>query len=129
MSRRWLGSADVEVNDETGALLVEGEFGGGGASAPASITAGEKTVASAATPEPLVGSATPCRRVWVGAPVAQASGAAENTRCVLIGGSGGQQMPLMPSNFEGFFLDIDDAQKLYAKVGADGEKVRYAILA
>jgi len=38
-------------------------------------------------------------------------------------------MPLTPSNFEGYFLPIDDASKVYVKVGADGEKVNYRIFA
>lgn len=37
MSRRWLGSADVTVNDATGALLVE-QAEGGGPVASATVT-------------------------------------------------------------------------------------------
>ena len=61
MAKKWLHSVDVEV-DQSGRPL----FGIGGCS---SMAGGTKTVAAAATPEPLVGQSTPCRLVWIGARV------------------------------------------------------------
>ena len=66
MAKRWINSADVEVS-AAGALLTEaGGFPG--------LAGGTKTVAAAATPEKLVAAATPCRMVWVGAPIDAATG-------------------------------------------------------
>ena len=121
MAKRWINSADVEVS-AAGALLTEaGGF--------ASLTGGTKTVAAAATPEELGATAAPCRMVWVGAPIDPATGLGTNTKPAFIGDSDGQTMPLVPSNFEGYFLPIDDASKVYVKVGANGEKVNYRIFA
>ena len=123
MVRRWIQSADVEINPETGALLVAADV------QPASaITTGTKTVASAATPEPLVAVSTPCRAVWLGARVSS-TGVAQNTKPVFIGGASGQHIPVMPNNPEGLVIAIDDASKLRVKVGTNGEGVNYAILA
>jgi hypothetical protein len=38
-------------------------------------------------------------------------------------------MRLVPSNCEGYFLPVDDASKVYVKVGVNGEKVNYRIFA
>jgi len=123
MAKRWLHATDVMVDDETGALLVAADL------RPASeITTGEKIVASAATPEPLVAASTPCRAVWLGARVST-TGAAQNTKPVFIGGAGGQHIPVMPNNPEGLVIAIDDASKLQVKVGTGGEGVAYAVLA
>lgn len=121
MAKRWMQSVDVEVNDATGiAMFVK---------APASSFAGgTKTVASAATPEKITADTTPCKSVWVGARV-DANGDAQNTRPVFIGDSAGQNIPIMPTNFEGIEIEIDDAAKVYVKVGADGEGVAYRIFA
>ena len=95
--------------------------------APAGKFPGDtKTVAAAATPEALVSSATPCRSVWIGAPV-DANGTAENTKPVFIGDSAGQNSPLLPTNFEGIELEIDDASKVFIKVGVNGEEVVYRV--
>ncbi len=128
MVRKWIQSVDVEVGED-GRLKVDTGNGGGGSAAPTSITCGTKTVAAAATPEALVAESTPCKRVWLGARYNAATGAALNTAPVRIGGVGGQTIPLMPSNFEGVTIDIDDAGKLYVDVAQDGEGVHYAILA
>jgi len=127
MSRRWVQSASVEINDQTGALLVE-EAGGGGASPPTSLTGGTKTVAAATTPEKLVAAATPCQFVWLGARV-DASGNAVNTKPVFLGDNANQNIPLLSSNFEGMVIQIDDASKLYVKVGVNGEGLVYRIFA
>jgi hypothetical protein len=130
VARKWIQSADVEVSED-GRLAVDiGDGGGGGGSGtPTSIACGTKTVAAAATPEALVAESTPCKRVWLGARYNAATGAALNTAPVRIGGSAGQAIPIMPGNFEGVTIDIDDAAKLYVDVAQDGEGVHYAILA
>lgn len=87
---------------------------------------GTKTVAATGTPEALVTSATKCRSVWIGAPV-DADGNAENTKPVFIGDSASQNIPLQPTNFEGIEIEIDDAAKVYVKVGVNGEEVVYRI--
>ena len=94
----------------------------------AAFTGGTRTVAASATPEALVSSATPCRSVWIGAPC-DANGAAENTKPAFDGDAAGQNMPLLPTNFEGVEIEIDDAAKVYIKVGVNGEKVVYRIFA
>ena len=123
MAKRWLHATDVMVDDETGALLVAADL------QPATeITTGTKTVASAATPEPLVATATPCRFVWIGARI-DSLGNALNTRPVFIGGAGSQVIPVMPNDVEGMVIHIDDASKLRVKVGINGQGVSYAIFA
>ncbi len=132
MARKWLNSADVEIEQETGAILVKDVSasgppgGGGGADPPASLAGGTKTVAASATPEKLVADATPCRFVWLGARV-DANGNGQNTKPCFIGDSTAQNIPIMPANFEGLVMQIDDASKLYVRVGVDGEGVAYRI--
>ena len=130
MTRRWLGSADVEIDPVTGALLVKGDLGGGDGSTspPTSMVGGTKTVASAGTPEPLVAAAAPCRCVWIG-PLCDVEGVATNTKPVFLGDSASQNMPLLPSSISGVVVSIDDASKLFVKVGANGEGVAYRIFA
>ena len=128
MSRRWIQSASVEINDQTGALLVEGTVGGEGVSPPTSLAGGTKTVAATGTPEKLVAVATPCKFVWLGARV-DANGTAINTKPLFVGDSGNQNIPLLADNFEGLVIQIDDASKLYVKVGVNGEGVAYRIFA
>ncbi len=96
-------------------------------SPPDVILSGEKTVALAATPEQLVATSTPCKFVWIGAPVTQATGAAVNTKLALIGDSNSQTIPLVQSNFEGFTIVISDASGIHINIGVNGESVRYAI--
>jgi hypothetical protein len=95
---------------------------------PGSFAGGTKTVAAAATPEALVASSTPCRFVWVGARV-NGDGAAQNTKPVFLGDSAGQNIPVMPNDFEGVTVPMDDAQKVYVKVGVNGEGVAYRVFA
>lgn len=92
----------------------------------AAFPGGTKTVTAAATPEALVSSSTPCRSVWIGAPV-DADGNAENTKPAFVGDSAGQNIPLLTTNFEGAEIEIDDAAKVYVKVGVNGEKVVHRI--
>ena len=128
MTRRWLGSADVEIDPASGALLVKGDLGGGSVTPPTSLVGGTKTVASAAVAEPLVAVPTPCRCVWV-APVCDADGAGTNTKPVFLGDAASQNMPLAPTSISGVVLSIDDANKVFVKAGADGEGVAYRIFA
>ena len=127
MTRRFLQSADIEIDPTTGALLVRGDASTSTAP-PISLAGGTKIVAAAATPEPLVATSTPCRCVWVGPPC-DADGVGTNTKPVFLGDSNNQNMPLPPNSISGVVLSIDDANKLYVKVGVDGEGVAYRIFA
>ena len=127
MTRRWLNSADVEVDETTGALLVRGDSSTTTAP-PSSLAGGIKNVASAGTPEPLVATPTPCRCVWIGPPC-DADGLGTNSKPVFLGNSDNQNMPLLPGSVSGVVLSIDDAGKIYIKVGIDGESVAYRIFA
>ena len=118
MARRWINSADVEISDG-GAVAVL-------SAAPSTFVGGTKTIAAAATPEKLVTASTPCRFVWVGARC-DANGAAQNTKPCFVGDADGQSIPVMAANFEGFFLPIDDASKIYVKAGVNGDGVVYRI--
>jgi len=123
MARKWLQSASVEVS-AAGALSV--------APAASSFTGDVKKPAAAATPEPLVATSTPCRFVWIG-PIIDANGIPQNTKPCFVGESAGQALatkgaiPIMPSNFEGLIVWIDDANKLCVKSGVNGEGVAYRV--
>jgi len=97
--------------------------------APATTFAGgTKTVTLATTPEALVADSTPCKRVWIG-PRVNADGVPQNTKPVFIGDTTGQNVPITVANLEGMVFSIDNAAKLFVKVGVDGEGVEYRILA
>jgi len=120
MTRRWLNSVDVEVG-ENGAPLFD-------LAGCATLAGGTKTVASVSTPEPLVATSTPCRFVWIGARV-DGDGNPLNTRPCFVGDSADQNIPVMPSNYEGVVIRIDDASKVYVKVGVSGQGVAYRVFA
>lgn len=129
MTRRWLGSADVEIDPTTGALLVMGVLGGGVTmTPPSSLAGGTKTIASAGTVEPLVSSSTPCRFVWVGARVAE-DGTPQNAGVCFLGDSAEQHIPIMTANYEGAVIRIDDASKLHLRTTNDGDGVVYHLFA
>ena len=92
--------------------------------APSSITSGTK--AGSAGGAQLTTTVTPCSGVWFGAP--ETAGVATNAAPVYIGGSAAQLIPIMPENYEGIYIEIDDASKVYVK-SAGGESIRYAIFA
>ena len=127
MTKRWLNSADVEIDEATGALLVRGDASTTTAP-PSSLVGGTKTVTAAATPEALVAASTPCRCVWIGPPC-NTEGVGTNTKPVFLGDAASQNMPLLPSSVSGVVLSIDDANKVYVKVGVDGEGVAYRVFA
>jgi len=120
MTKRWINSMDVEVG-ENGAPLFD-------VAGCASFAGGTKTVASTSTPEPLVATSTPCRFVWIGARV-DSGGNPVNTKPCFVGDSASQNIPILPSNFEGVVIRIDDASKVYVKVGVNGQGVAYRIFA
>ena len=124
MARKWLGSADIEINTATGAILVDGS----GVPLPSSLAGGSKTLAAAAAAQPLVGQPTPCQAVWIG-PRVDGDGVALNTKPCFIGDSQSQNIPILPDNAEGLILRIDDAAKLFVKAGVNGEGVVYRIFA
>lgn len=84
--------------------------------APTSLKAGEKTVASSATPEAL-GSAFLKRGVLV---VAKPS----NTARVSVGNSTEQKVELQPRDW--VFIPISNLSKVYIEVAVNGEGVDYA---
>ena len=91
-----------------------------------SLPGGSKSITSAAIAEPLVAESTPCRGVWIGAPCSD-DGIAVNSRPVFIGDSDNQNMPILATNYEGYFINIDDAAKIYIKAITDGQTVQYRI--
>lgn len=125
MTRRWMQSADVEIDEATGAILVRGDSSIT-TSPPSSLIGGTKAVAAAGTPESLVDTSTPCCCVWVG-PLCDANGVGTNTKPVFLGDSNNQNMPLLPTSISGVVLSIDDASKVFVKVGANGEGVAYRV--
>lgn len=127
MTRRWLGSADVEIDEVTGALAVQGDVSATTAP-PSSLVGGTKTVTSAATAQALVATSTPCRCVWIG-PLCNTDGVGTNTKPVFLGNSVNQNMPLLPSSISGVVISIDDASKIFVKVGVNSEGVAYRIFA
>ena len=78
------------------------------------------------SPVALVASSTPCLGVWVGAPV-DSAGAATNTAPVMTGESEAQYRPVVMSNFEGFFIPIDDANKVMLKSLNGTQTLNYEI--
>jgi len=120
MAKRWINSMDVEVSP-SGAP----QFDIAGCT---SFAGGTKTVSSTGTPEPLVATSTPCRFVWVGARVDNSGNPLNGYPC-FIGDSANQNIPVMPSNFEGLIIRIDDAGKVYVRVAGSGNGVAYRIFA
>ena len=120
MAKRWINSLDVEVGPNGVPL-----FDVAGCS---SFIGGTKTVPSAATPQPLVATSTPCRFVWVGARVDN-YGNPQNYYPCFVGDSAGQNIPIMPSNYEGMVIRIDDASKVYVRVVSANTGVVYRIFA
>jgi hypothetical protein len=91
------------------------------------ISCGKKTIASTAVPEAVINVPTPCFGVWLGAPE-DGEGVAANTKTAYVGDASGQSIPILASDFKGFFLKVADASKVYVKAGANGEAVNFAIL-
>ncbi len=120
MARRWLNSMDVEVSPN-GAPLFD-------VAGCASFAGGTKTVASAATPQALVAASTPCRFVWIGARVDN-NGNPQNTAPCFIGDSASQNVPILPSNYEGVVIRIDDAIKVFVRVVVNNQGVVYRVFA
>jgi len=120
MAKRWINSMDVEVSPG-GAPLID-------IAGCTAFAGGTKTVPSAATPQPLVATSMPCRFVWVGARVDN-YGNPQNYYPCFIGDSIGQNIPIMPSNYEGLVIRIDDASKVYVRVVSGGNGVAYRIFA
>lgn len=90
------------------------------------IICGSKTVADIGTPETLVPAATSCKGVMIMAPCS-ALGVPANLMSAFVGDNTVQNIPIMSSNIEGVMIQIDDAHKLYVKVGVNGESVNYVI--
>ena len=120
MAKRWINSMDVEVG-ANGAPLFD-------VAGCSSFVGGTKTVSSTTTPQALVAASMPCRFVWIGARV-NTDGNPVNTKPCFIGDSVNQNIPVLPSNFEGLVIRIDDASKLYVKVGVNNQGVVYRVFA
>lgn len=121
MSRRWINSLDVEYDPVKGAILTD-------QASPATFVGGTKIVASAATPQALVATSTPCRFVWVAARIDN-YGNPQNYYPCFIGDAASQNIPVMPSNYEGLVLRVDDASKVFVRVVSGGNGVAYRIFA
>jgi len=120
MAKRWINSLDLEVGPNGVPVFdVAGCW---------SFVGGTKLVPSAATPQPLVAASTPCRLVWIGARVDN-DGGPLNTHPCFIGDAADQNIPLMPGNYEGLVLRIDDASKVYVRVVVGGQGVVYRVFA
>ncbi len=119
MTRQWIQSASLEIDPDTGALLIR-------FAPPASFVGGTKTVATADAARKIVTASTHCKHVWVG-PRLDANGNPLNSAPVFVGDIGSQNMPLMPTDRAGIVIPIDDASKVYVKVGPAGEGVVYRI--
>lgn len=95
-----------------------------------SFAGGVLTISDKDVPQQITSSSTKCQWVWVGAPV-DANGVATNGKPIFIGESSNQSkvgtgpLPILPSNFEGFIIQIDDVSKLWISAGANGEKLHY----
>jgi hypothetical protein len=125
MSRRWLQSADVEIDDNSGAilvgvsglqfvqgnnaLLVQGEVVST-PKPPTSLSGGVKTTSSNNL-EPLVDNSSPCQFVWIGARVNN-DGSPQNNGLCWVGGSSNQSIPILPNDFHGIMIPVDDASKI-----------------
>lgn len=120
MARRWLNSIDVEVSPN-GAPLFD-------VAGCTSFIGGTKTVPSAGTPQALVASSTPCRFVWIGARVDN-NGNPQNTAPCFIGDSANQNISILPSNYEGVMIRIDDAVKVFVRVVVNNQGVVYRVFA
>lgn len=92
------------------------------------IAGGNRVVALAATPLPLIVASTPCAMVWVGAPHAD-NGAVLNTNVVRLGPQGGERIQLLTTDAGGMYIPVCNANTLYVNVGVNGESVDYVIFA
>jgi hypothetical protein len=156
MSRRWLQSTDVEINDDTGAILVQPtnlpqnpssgailvdvsglQFVSGSNALliqgevintpkpPTAMYGGTKTGSSEGA-QPLVDNPTPCQFVWVGARINN-DGSPQNSAVCFIGSSSGTNIPILPNDFHGIMIPIDDANKIYIYSPSGGDGVVYQI--
>src|SRR5690606_28839841 len=95
---------------------------------PGTFIGGTKTVPLPSTPQPLVATPTPCRFVWIGARVDNV-GNPQNYYPCFIGDATSQNIPVMPSNFEGLVIRVDDAAKVFVRVVSSNNGVVYRIFA
>ncbi len=119
MTRRWIQTASLEIDEATGALLVETR-------PPVQFDGGTKTVNTVGAARKLVADPTPCRAVWVGARF-DANGVSQNTKPVFVGDNASQNMPIPPADYVGRMIEIDDASKIYLRVGVSGEGLVFRI--
>lgn len=117
--KQWIRSATIAVDPDDGAQLVD-------ITAPSIFIGGSKTPSQAGVAEPLVSESTPCRFVWVAAPIDN-EGTATNTKPVFLGDSELQNMPLLKNNYRGVVIRIDDASKIYVRSNLAGDGVVYRI--
>ena len=121
MSRRWINSLDVEFDPLKGSILTD-------QASPTTLVGGTRIVASAGTPQALVAATTPCRFVWIAARTDNNGNPLNGFPC-FIGDAAGQNIPVMPSNYEGLAIRIDDASKVFVRVASGGDGVAYRIFA
>ncbi len=117
--KQWIQSATVGVNPENGAMLVD-------IAAPNTFVGGTKIPAVPGVAEPLVDQPTPCRFVWIGTPINDGM-ERTNTGVVFIGDANNQNMPLLPRNYRGVVIRIDDASILHIRTIEEGDGVVFRI--
>ncbi len=94
------------------------------------IDQGELSVGAATVQ--LTATATPCSKVWVGAPTAVHTVGELNTSIILVGGASGGNasggVTLATDDHRGFYMLVSDASVLYFTGQTSGDVVEYQIL-
>lgn len=109
----------------SGAIRVDGA-----AVTVKNIGGGERLVGSGTVQ--LTATKTPCTRVWIGAPTSNHRVGAQNTGNILVGGNATSNIEggiaLVNTNYTGFYIDIDDASKVYLTGFNAGDVVEFLVL-
>ena len=99
---------------------------GAGSAGPTSITSGQRISISSINAMHLTTDHVPCCFVWLGAPPD-----GSNTDTVMVGGSSSTStgIPIVPGNYEGVTISINDAYSIFVKSVNGSQKLNYVILA
>lgn len=116
--KQWIKTASVAVDEDDGSLLVKIK--------PPTRFAGDVLILSSGMAVPLVSQPTPCRWVWVGAPVSD-QGTPLSQSPIFIGDATNQNMGLATTDYHGFTIEIDDASKIYVMALKAGGMLMYRI--
>lgn len=117
--KQWIHSATVGVDPANGAMLVD-------IAAPNTFVGGTKVPALPGVAEPLVNQPTPCRFVWIGTPINDAM-ERTNEGVIFIGDADNQNLSLLPRNYRGVVIRINDASILHIRTTVEGDGVFYRI--